>query len=161
MTFVLNSFYYGSSINERSLRNRGITGFSSTGLDQKKGFNIDEFSIAAFTPVDEYFDLFGVVSFTEEGSSIEEAYFYTKTLPANLRLKGGKFKSQFSVHNEMHPHEWDFTDTSLIYKGFMGKDGIMEKGAQLTWRPRLPLQPLLGVELLQGENPTMFKPGEA
>ncbi len=61
MTFVLNSFYYGSSVNERQLKNRGITGFSATGLDQKKGFNIDEFSVAAFAPVDEYFDLFGVV----------------------------------------------------------------------------------------------------
>ncbi len=156
MTFVLNSFYYGSSVNERQLKNRGITGFSIAGLDQKKGFNIDEFSVAAFAPVDEYFDLFGVVSFKEEGSSIEEAYFNTRSLPVNLRLKGGKFKSQFSVHNEMHPHEWDFADTALVYRGFMGKDGIMEKGAQLTWRPTLPLKPFLGVELLQGENATMF-----
>ena len=157
LTFVLNSFYYGSSLNERSLKSRGITGFSSTGLDQRKGFNIDEFSVAAFAPVDDYFDLFGVVSFKEEGSSIEEAYFNTRALPANLRLKGGKFKSQFSVHNEMHPHEWDFTDTALVYKGFMGKDGIMEKGAQLTWRPALPLKPFFGIELLQGENATIFQ----
>ncbi len=28
ITFVLNSFYYSSSVNERNLRSRGITGFS-------------------------------------------------------------------------------------------------------------------------------------
>jgi hypothetical protein len=56
----------------------------------------------------------------------------------------------------LHPHDWDFADTALIYKGFMGRDGIMEKGAQLTWRPALPLRPLFGVELLQGENSTIF-----
>jgi hypothetical protein len=65
---------------------------------------------ALFAPVDQYFDLFSVISFKEEGSSIEEAYFYTKTLPAHLRLKGGKFKSNFSVHNDTHPHDRDFAD---------------------------------------------------
>jgi hypothetical protein len=156
LTFTLNSFYYTSSLNERQLKNRGITGFSSIGLDQTKGFNIDEGSISVFAPVDQYLDLFGVISFKEEGSSIEEAYFYTKCLPAHLRFKAGKFKSNFSVHNEMHPHDWNFVDAPLIYQGFMGRDGVMEKGAQLTFRPELPLSPLFGVELLQGQNPILF-----
>ncbi len=152
LTFVLNSFFYSSSTDERSLKNRGISGFSSKGLDQKKGFNIDEGSIAIFAPVDKYFDLFGVISFTEDKSSLEEGYFYTKALPAGLRLKGGKFRSSFTSHNELHPHEWDFADTALTYRGFMGRDGVNEKGAQVTWRPALPLSPLFGVEVLQGEK---------
>ena len=156
ITLTLNSFYYSSGANERQLKNRGITGFSSVGLDQTKGFNIDEVSIAMFAPVDEYFDLFGVLSHKEEGSSIEEAYFYTKCLPAHLRLKAGKFKSNFSVHNEMHPHDWNFADAPLIYQGFMGRDGVMEKGAQLTFRPEWRLSPLFGVELLQGQNSILF-----
>ena len=156
ITFTLNSFYYSSSVNERNIKNRGITGYSSIGPDQKKGFNIDEGSISLFAPVDQYFDLFGVISFKEEGSSIEEAYFYTKCLPENLRLKAGKFKSNMTVQNELHPHDWDFVDAPLAYQGFVGRDGIMEKGAQLTYRPALPLSPFLGVELLQGENSIIF-----
>ncbi len=156
VTFVLNSFYYSSNVSERKLKSRGITGYSSVGLDQTKGFNIDEASIALFAPVDRYFDLFGVLSFKEEGSTIEEAYFYTKTLPENLRLKAGKFRSNFSVHNENHPHDWDFADAPLVYRGFTGRDGITEKGAQLTYRPSFPFSPLIGVEALQGENDVMF-----
>jgi len=156
VTFVLNSFYYSSGVNERTIKNRGITGFSSVGPDQSKGFNVDEGSIALFAPVDKYFDLFGVISFKEEGSSIEEAYFYTKTLPASLRLKAGKFKSNVSVRNETHPHEWDFADAPLAYQAFMGRDGIMEKGAQLTYRPHIALSPFIGVEALQGQNNIIF-----
>ncbi|MCX8022554.1 MAG: FeoA domain-containing protein [Syntrophorhabdaceae bacterium] len=156
MTLVLNGFYYSSSVNGRDLKKRGIPGFSAEGLDQNKGFNIDEFSMAAFAPVDQLFDLFGVVSFKEEEVSIEEAYFYTKNIPGGFRLKAGKLKSGFSVHNEKHPHEWDFADTALVYKGLLGRDGIMEKGVQLTYQPSLPFKPLLGIELLQGENKVIF-----
>jgi hypothetical protein len=156
LTFVLNSFFYSSSVDERKLRNRGITGFSIAGIDHKKGFNIDEGSIALFAPVDKYFDLFGVLSFTEDKASLEEGYFYTKALPSDLRLKGGKFRSSFTGHNELHPHDWDFADNALIYRGFMGREGINEKGAQLIWRPALPLNPLLGLEVLQGENEILF-----
>lgn len=156
ITFVLNSFYHASSLDEGEMRSRGIAGVSNKGPNHKKGFNVEEGSVALFAPVDDYFDLFSTLSFTDSGSLVEEAYFYTKSLPAGLRVKGGKFKSNFSAHNELHPHDWDFADAPLAYRGFLSRDGLIEKGAQLTYRPSLPFKSLIGVEALQGENEVIF-----
>ena len=51
ISFVLNSFLYSSSTNERKLQNRGIAGFSDLGLDQRKGFNINEGELFLFAPL--------------------------------------------------------------------------------------------------------------
>ena len=156
ISFVLNSFFYSSSTNERKLQNRGIVGFSDLGFDQKKGFNINEGELFLFAPVDPYFNLYVNIPFTENGGSIEEAYFLTTSLPEGFQVKGGKFKSTFSRFNAQHPHAWDFVDPPLAYRAFFGREGLSEKGAQLTYLPSLPIYTLLGVEVLQGDNQVMF-----
>jgi hypothetical protein len=156
ISFVLNTNFYSSSINERELKNRGIPGYSILGFDQKKGFNISEGELFLFAPVDPYFNLYANIPFTENGASLEEAYFITTALPEGLQAKGGKFKSGISRLNAQHPHAWDFADAPLIYRAFMGNEGIIEKGAQITYLPSLPIYTLLGIEVLQGENEVMF-----
>jgi len=156
ISLVLNTNFYSSSINERDLPNRGIPGYSNLGFDQKKGFNISEGELFLFAPVDPYFNLYANIPFTENGASLEEAYFVTTSLPEGLQMKGGKFKSNFSRFNAQHPHAWDFADPPLPYRAFLGKEGLIEKGAQLTYLPNLPVYTLLGVEALQGENEVMF-----
>ncbi len=156
ISFVLNTNFYSSSINERELSNRGIPGYSNLGFEQKKGFNISEGELFLFAPVDPYFNLYANIPFTESGSSLEEAYFITTSLPEGLQVKGGKFKSNFSRFNAQHPHAWDFADAPLSYRAFLGNEGLIEKGVQLTYLPALPFYTLLGVEVLQGENEVMF-----
>ena len=82
----------------------------------------------------------------------------TTSLPAGLQFKGGKFKSGFGRFNAFHPHAWDFVDAPLPYKLFFGGvgEGLIEKGAQLTYLPNLPIYTILGVEVLQGDNDTLF-----
>ncbi len=156
ISFVLNTFYYSSSLNATELKNRGVVGFSDQGFDQTKGFNIREGELFIFAPVDSYFNLYANIPFTDNGVSLEEAYFVTSSLPEGLQAKGGKFKSGFSRFNTQHPHAWDFADQPLAYRAFTGNEGIIEKGAQLTYLPSLPFYTLLGVEALQGENEVMF-----
>ena len=156
ISLVLNTNFYSSSINERDLANRGIPGYSNLGFDQKKGFNIKEGELFLFAPVDPYFNLYANIPFTESGASLEEAYFLTTSLPEGLQVKGGKFKSNFSRFNAQHPHAWDFADIPLAYRAFFGNEGLIEKGAQVTYLPNLPIYTLLGVEVLQGENEVMF-----
>jgi len=156
LSFVLNTFYYSSNVNGNELKNRGVVGFSDQGFDQTKGFNIREGELFLFAPVDSYFNLYANIPFTDNGVSLEEAYFVTSSLPEGLQVKGGKFKSGFSRLNTQHPHAWDFADLPLAYRGFTGNEGIIEKGAQLTYLPSLPFYTLLGIEALQGENQTMF-----
>jgi hypothetical protein len=156
ISFVLNTNYYSSSVNERDLASRGIPGYSNLGFEQKKGFNLTEGELFLFAPVDPYFNLYATIPFTETGGSIEEAYFLTTALPEGLQIKGGKFKSNFSRLNAQHPHAWDFADIPLAYRAFLGAEGLTEKGAQFTYLPDLPFYTLLGFEVLQGENEVFF-----
>ncbi len=156
ISFVLNSFFYSSSVDERKMGNRGIPGFSNLGLEQKKGFNVSEGELFLFAPVDPYFNLYANIPFKDDGASLEEAYFVTTALPEGLQAKGGKFKSNFSRLNAQHPHAWDFADLPLAYRAFLGKEGLIEKGVQATYLPSLPFYTLLGVEVLQGENEVIF-----
>ncbi len=156
VSLTLNSFFHSSNIDERKLGNRGIPGYSILGLEQKKGFNISEGELFLFAPVDPYFNLYANMPFTEDGVELEEAYFVTTGLPEGIQLKGGKFKSNISRLNAQHPHAWDFVDTPLAYWAFMGNEGIIEKGVQLTYLPSLPFYTQAGIEVLQGENGVMF-----
>jgi hypothetical protein len=158
ISLALNSFFYSSSIDERRLRNRGMPGYSILGFDQKKGFNISEAELFLFAPVDPYFNLYANIPFTENGASLEEAYFVTTALPTGFQVKGGKFKSGISRFNTQHPHAWDFADAPLVYRAFTGKEGVIEKGAQVTYLPSLPFYTVFGVEVLQGENEVAFNP---
>jgi len=157
LSVVLDAKGYVSNLKNNALRNRGIPGFTSEGQELKNGFNTDGAEIFLFAPVDPYFDVYVNVPINGEGAAFEEGYFVTTSLPEGLQVKGGRFKSNTSRLNAQHPHAWDFVDIALPYKAFLGGEGIGgENGVQLTWLPPLPLYTLLGVEVLQGDNPLLF-----
>ncbi|NCA68879.1 MAG: porin [Sphingobacteriia bacterium] len=117
------------------------------------GFNLREAEIAFAATVDPYFDAALYLSVDGDGHvELEEGYVQTRSLPAGLRVKGGKFLSEFGYVNKQHPHEWDFVDQNLPYLNLLGQHGLQDTGLQLTWLPRLPIYTLLGVEALQGDQ---------
>lgn len=119
----------------------------------ENGFNFSEAEIAFSGTVDPYFDASLYLSIDGDGNvELEEAYAQTRGLPAGLRLKAGKFLSDFGYINKQHPHVWDFTDQNLPYLNLLGHHGLQDTGVQLTWLPKLPLYTLLGVEALQGNQ---------
>jgi len=157
LSVVLDTFGYSSNLTNEELANRGIPGFTTQGLDQKNGFNLDSVELFIFSPVDPYFNFYTNIPVTENGVSIEEAYVVTTALPEGWQIKGGKFKSNFSRLDAQHPHAWDFWDIALPYRAFMGKEGLGgEKGIQLTYLPTLHIYTIFGAEVLQGENALLF-----
>ena len=161
ISLILDTEYYHSSLSTQELQSRstpGFTGPQDPSFDE--GFNLRSLELGFFAPVDPYFNLHATLPITENGIEIEEAYFVTTSLPAGLQFKGGKFKSGFGRFNAFHPHAWDFVDAPLPYKLFFGGEGegLIEKGAQLTYLPDLPIYTILGVEVLQGDNDTLFGP---
>ena len=156
ISLVLNTFAFGSNQTSDQLQNQGIPGYTTTGLGLKNGFNGDA-EISLFAPVDPYFNLYATIPISFNGEvELEEAYFVTTALPQGHQLKGGKFRSGFSRFNAQHEHAWDFTDTSLPYRAFLGEEGLIEPGAQYTYILPLPFYTLFGAEILQGQNPTLF-----
>ena len=161
ISIILDTEYYHSSLSTQELQSRSRPGFigpQDPPFDE--GFNLRSLELGFFAPVDPYFNLYATLPITENGIEIEEAYFVTTSLPAGLQVKGGKFKSGFGRFNAFHPHAWDFVDAPLGYKLFFGGDGegLIEKGAQVTYLPNLPIYTILGGEVLQGDNDTLFGP---
>ncbi len=122
----------------------------------EQGFNFRGAEIAFTATVDPFFDAALYLGLDGDGNiDVEEAYLQTRALPAGLRLKAGKFLSDFGYTNKQHPHDWDFVDQNLPYLNLLGGHGLQDTGVQLTWLPELPVYTLLGVELTQG-NQEMF-----
>lgn len=161
ISLLIDTFVYGSSLENNEQQSRGIPGFTTSGKEFREGFNLgaaeDGAELFIFAPVDPYFNLYAAFPFNDEGVALEEIYAVTTSLPAGVQAKLGKFKSNFSRINAQHPHAWDFFDIALPYRAFLGNEGSGgEKGVQLTLLPSLPFYMQFGVEVLQGENEQMF-----
>lgn len=170
ISLIGDFLYYNSNLSEEERESRETEGF--TGAEEEgeeghshshgsfeEGFNLRSAELSIFAPVDPYFNLYATIPFTEEAVEVEEAYFVTTSLPAGLQAKGGKFKSGFGRFNAFHPHAWNFVDAPLPYTVFLGGEGLIEKGVQVTYLPDLPVYTLLGGEILQGANEVLYGTG--
>jgi len=165
ISIVVDSLYYDTTLSGGELEEREIEGYRAlhdhedgghAHGETEKGFNLRSAEISFFAPVDPYFNLKATIPVSEGGTELEEAYFVTTALPMGLQFKGGKFKSGFGRFNPFHTHAWNFVDEPLPYRAFLGGEGLIEKGGQLTYLPDLPFYTLFGLEVLQGENEVLF-----
>ena len=111
------------------------------------GFAVQEVELAFSAIVDPYFrgDVFLTIP-NLEGLEVEEAFATTTSLPWNLQVKGGTFRSAFGRQNGQHLHVQDFTRRPLINAAFLGSDGLRGPGAQVSWLAPLPFYLTLSAE---------------
>src|SRR5687768_7724352 len=126
-----------------------------------RGFTIPNAEISLDGAVDPYFRGFANIVFKidPEGESafeLEEVFFVTTSLPANLQLKGGQFFAEFGRQNPLHPHSWAFVDQPVVLTRMFGPDGLRGQGARISWLLPTPwyAEAMLGV--LNGHGETMF-----
>lgn len=116
------------------------------------GFNLRETELTLTATVDPYFDGLVTLAIDDHGVEVEEAYAATRSLPAGLQLKLGKFLSGVGYINAQHPHDWAFVDRPLVNEFLFGDHGLQETGVQMTWTPATRFYSQFGIELLQGET---------
>ncbi len=103
-----------------------------------RGFTIPNAELTLDGAVDPYFKGFVNIvhkldSNGETGVELEEAYFLTTSLPANLQIRAGQFVAEFGRQNQQHPHAWSFVDQPLVLNRMFGPDGLRSQGARLSW----------------------------
>ena len=158
ISLIISGLYYGDS-NSRGIDDifSSIDGFQAQDAEVfDKGFQIQEVELFLSAAVDPYLSAYSTIVFDEDGAELEEAAVQTTSLPYGLGLKGGKFLSEFSRSNWMHPHDWDFVDRPLVSNLIFGEDGLNQTGLQLSWLAPTDFQLLLGAEFLQGKNYDTF-----
>ena len=164
LSVVVDMFYHADDSEEGiSHILEEMSGFGSGHGDEEhhhdgveEGFNLRHVELLLSASADPYFKGSTIVAVDEEGAELETAEIETTGLPYGLKLRGGKFYSDFGYLNAQHAHRWDFTDQPLIYKLCLGDHGLNDKGLQATWLAPTPFYLLAGVEAFQGENETIF-----
>lgn len=122
------------------------------GHGAETGFSLRETEVTFSASVDNYLDAMLVLSGSDHGFEVEEAYITTRSLPAGLQIKAGKFLSDIGYINKQHPHDWDFFDRPMVNEYLFGDHGLQETGAQLSWVPATDNYMRLGLEVLQGQT---------
>jgi hypothetical protein len=83
---------------------------------------------------------------------LAEANLTLQTLPFGTQLKLGQMRNRFGLTNETHEHDLSQTDRPDVMRRFLGDEGLVEKGAEITWVAPLPfyLEGIAGV--FNGDN---------
>ena len=126
---------YGSYSNDSDYE---LPGFMLGGEASRceQGFNLGHNELSISSDIDDmFFGKLTTVIAEHEGETeveLEEAYIETLSLGDGFAIKAGRFYSDIGYMNNQHPHAWDFTDTSLVYRGLFGGQ-LIDDGIQFSW----------------------------
>jgi hypothetical protein len=95
----------------------------------------------------------------ETAVSLAEANLTLMTLPFNTQSKIGQMRARYGWSNQLHEEALHWTDRPGVYRAYFGDEGLLEKGAELSWVAPLPfyLEALVGA--FNGDNETAFGRG--
>jgi len=166
MALVLNMSAVGRNVQNSDYENYAIPGFIDSPLvsgeeneipfNKNRGFNLNYAEFAMSSTVDPYFDAFAIFHLQADAFEIEEAFVRTRTLPYGLKVKAGKFRSDFGRINSIHQHAWNFDSQPIVYETLVGPEAINDPGIQLQWVAPTDTYLMAGVEGLQGTNDRSF-----
>lgn len=124
----------------------GIGGFSSGDVEELETGGHDPkretFSAQAIEPglslKTKYVEGFANYLFYQDhegdwDGELEEAFGKIVNIPGGFELKGGRFLPHFGALNDRHLHGWDFADMEMANSRFLGDDGLMLEGAEVSW----------------------------
>jgi hypothetical protein len=102
------------------------------------GFSIPSLSLGADILYGEHLAGFaeGIVSWNESNgwdTELEEFYAKMMNLPGGIEIKAGRLLAAVGTQNNIHNHAWKFVDTSLGNVRFLGDDGLITEGVEVTW----------------------------
>lgn len=120
-----------------------------------QGFGLGHSDISLFGPIGSA--LQGQVTMAAHShdddieAHVEEAFVQTRSLPAGLQARAGRFASQLGYLNEQHPHADDFVERPLLYRAFLGGHWF-DDGLRLNWTAPTDLYLRLGAEVFRGKQ---------
>jgi len=160
ISVIANMSAVARNIRNEVYSNYAIDGFiNKTGeipFNEKRGFNLNYGEMEISSTVDPYFDINTALHIEKEGVHIGELFITTKALPYGMRLKMGKFKSEFGRINPQHQHSWKFSNIPLVFESYFGAGGLGDEGIQLTYTLPTDTYIMAGYEAMQGSNNLSF-----
>jgi hypothetical protein len=137
-----------------NLHLHGVGGWSSEDIGELSGGGHDPqretFSAQAIEPGislrTKYLEGFANYLSYQDGEGdwdgeLEEAFGKIVNIPGGFEVKGGRYLTRFGALNDKHLHGWDFADAELANTRFLGEDGLMMEGAEVSWTLPLGMEP--------------------
>ncbi len=97
------------------------------------GFQLKEVELSFQAPLDPYSLSKFFIGFHGDHVHAEEAYFEYTNLPGRTQLRLGKFRSNFGLLNQWHPHSYPTLYTPLFIENAFGEEGLQGVGGSLTF----------------------------
>lgn len=89
-----------------------------------------------FGPVDKTFNaMFNLSVHEDHGeyiTEIHEAYLTSDKISPHLNIRVGKFFLNLGRLNQIHQHDWDFTNAPKVHAEFFADEGVNDTGAEIT-----------------------------
>ncbi len=153
VSVILNGVYGNFSRDPNTYRLNGFVPTMGDVAAGRRGLSLGESELAFMSNIDHMFRGTLIASISPDNSSIdvEEGYIQTIGLSHGFTIKAGRFFSAVGYQNQIHAHAWDFADTPLAMKVFLGNQ-LNEDGIQFKWVAPTDLYFDAGVEFGRGRQ---------
>lgn len=84
--------------------------------------------LAAFANVNVY-----TTSDHELDAEWEEGFVKLQELPGGFEIRAGRFLNRLGLQNNRHLHGWSFVNSNLSSSNFLGEEGLITEGVEVTW----------------------------
>ena len=90
---------------------------------------------------------------------LAEAHLTLLTLPFSTQAKLGLMRSRFGLLNQLHGHDLPQPDRPNVLVRFLGEEGLVESGGELSWIAPTPFFLEMLVGIFNGDNEESFGRG--
>jgi hypothetical protein len=152
LSLILNGTYARLSQDPATYQITGFVPSMGEVGPPSRSFGLGESELAFSANIDPYFRGAAFFALTPENEvEVEEAYVQSLSLGRGLTVKAGRFLSSIGYQNEIHAHAWDFADSPLVSRAFLG-GRYGEDGVQIRWVAPTDLYLDVGLELGRGRS---------
>src|SRR2546426_22966 len=152
VSVILNGVYGNFSRDPNTYRLNGFVPTMGEVAAGRRGLSLGESELAFMSNIDHMFRGTLIASISPDNSiDVEEGYIQTIGLSHGFTIKAGRFFSAVGYQNQIHAHAWDFADTPLAMKVFLGNQ-LNEDGIQFRWVAPTDLYFDVGVEFGRGRQ---------
>ena len=129
--------------------------------DPAEELDIQALEFSLFSNLSTYTQFYSTYNLSEDRGKfygeLEEAYLKLHRLPYGFEAKAGRFLHDLGLQGNLHVHDWDFTNSDLTTTLFLGEEGLLTDGAELSWYYIYENYGVVGITLAHGD---VIEPGE-